>query len=550
MRAVRRSPLAAPPRAVAPLPSLTALLALGALLSLAQSAAAQLIPIKTVPLAEGDQFGFLPSANLAMAGVSIALPDSLLDPFINPGRGGRVQGARFFGSPAFYSLSRNAGSGRTLPLGGVASSGNTFAGFALALQEISPAGPDRNVIFAEPVAFDRAVIAPLQPALPTRSGPKDNKYAFALAGRQFPRLGLSVGGSAFWSGLHAMDGVDMLYPGSASIAQAGQSVDYRLGMTKLLAGNQSMDVLLLHNRFGMTHDVGYSETFWDPTLNRPSSRLRSEHNEDRTNLWGAHLQYQRPLLETRWRIGGIATANVMSHPKIPNYAIMSIPRDPGRSSAYNLGIGVSTTQGPTTAGMDVIYEPIWSYTWADAASPVGTRLGGVIPTGGKTIENRFRFQNAVLRAGLSQDIPIEESDATFRLQAGFEGRHIGYHMHQVDNVQLASRMQRESWLESTFAWGFSVLLPSVELRYRGRQTSGTGRPQVAGSGNVFPNAAAVGTDRNFLIAPSGPLTLDEVYVTTHQFSISLPFHRGATGPQVAQGKGDGDGKGGRKEEHK
>jgi hypothetical protein len=523
------------------------------LLALAQPAAAQLIPIKTVPLAEGDQFGFLPSANLAMAGVSIALPDSLLDPFINPGRGGRVQGARFFGSPAFYSLSRNAGGGRTLPIGGVASSGNSFAGFALALQEISPAGPDRGVIFAEPVAFDRAQILPAQPQPTTSPSAHDNKYAFALLGRQFPQLGLSVGGSVFWSGLHAMDGVDMLYPRSAAIAQAGQSVDYRLGLTKLLPGNQSMDVLLLHNRFGMRHDVGYSETFWDPALNRFSSRLRSEHNEDRTNLWGAHLQYQRPLLDTRWRIGGIATANVMSHPKIPNYEIMSIPRDPGRSSAYNLGLGVSTTQGPTTVGMDVIYEPIWSYTWADAASSVGTRRGDVIPTGGKTVENRFRFQNALLRMGLTQDIPLEEADATLRMQFGFEGRHIGYQMRQVDNVQVSSRMQREAWLESTFSWGFGVMLRSVELRYRGRQTSGTGRPQVAGSGGgVFlaADAAVASGGRNFLIAPSGPLSLDEVYVTTHQFSISLPFHRGATGPQVAQGKGDGEGKGKGKEEHK
>src|SRR3712207_9208274 len=50
------------------------------------TAAAQLISIKTVPVAEGDQFGFFPSANLGMAGLSIALNDTLLDPFGNPAR--------------------------------------------------------------------------------------------------------------------------------------------------------------------------------------------------------------------------------------------------------------------------------------------------------------------------------------------------------------------------------------------------------------------------------------------------------------------------------
>jgi hypothetical protein len=42
---------------------------------------AQLIQIKTVPVAQGDQFDIFPSRNWAMGGVSIALRDQLLDPF-------------------------------------------------------------------------------------------------------------------------------------------------------------------------------------------------------------------------------------------------------------------------------------------------------------------------------------------------------------------------------------------------------------------------------------------------------------------------------------
>src|SRR3712207_7376110 len=37
---------------------------------------------------------------------------------------------------------------------------------------------------------------------------------------------------------------------------------------------------------------------------------------DRTNLWGLHLEYERPLATAGWRVGYLATANRLSHPKI------------------------------------------------------------------------------------------------------------------------------------------------------------------------------------------------------------------------------------------
>ncbi|GEM_PF-5426942 len=41
----------------------------------------QIIPIKTVPLATGNQLLIFPSENLASGGISIATDDALLDPF-------------------------------------------------------------------------------------------------------------------------------------------------------------------------------------------------------------------------------------------------------------------------------------------------------------------------------------------------------------------------------------------------------------------------------------------------------------------------------------
>ena len=56
----------------------------------------QLISIKTVPVASGDQFMIFPSRNLAMGGVSIALDDPLLDPFVNPAKGVHLQNPLLF----------------------------------------------------------------------------------------------------------------------------------------------------------------------------------------------------------------------------------------------------------------------------------------------------------------------------------------------------------------------------------------------------------------------------------------------------------------------
>src|SRR5436190_23231746 len=96
-------------------------LALSALfLMTAPTLGAQLISIKTVPLGQGDQLNVFPSLNQGRGGVAIGLPDTLLDPFRNPAKGGRLSIARFFGSPMVSALANDAGRGRRLPLAATA----------------------------------------------------------------------------------------------------------------------------------------------------------------------------------------------------------------------------------------------------------------------------------------------------------------------------------------------------------------------------------------------------------------------------------------------
>src|SRR5207247_866507 len=206
------------------------------LVALAGPASAQLISIKTVPIAQGDQFDIFPSNNFGMGGVSIALADTLLDPFINPAKGARLGSARFFSAPTVYSISPRAG------------------------------------------------------ARLTRG-----------------------------------HGVELLYAGSAGLKQVGHTLDVRVGLLKEWTGDRSLEALVLLDRFGMRHDVGYLDPVWDPATQRQILRTRLEHNLDRTNTWGMHVQYQRPLTASGWRIGWLATANRMSHPKLPEYELANVP---------------------------------------------------------------------------------------------------------------------------------------------------------------------------------------------------------------------------------
>lgn len=506
---------------------------LAALLFLASPLRAQVIPIKTIPIAQGDQFQLFPANNLGMGSVSIALADSLRDPFVNPATMSRLRGSRFFVSPTLYSLTDHAGGGRSLPVAVLARRSDWYGGLGFVLQQVDPSRPPQQ--FGDVVnlpVFNDAPLPPFPGGGPGFVAPDlrahGNKYAFGMLGRSVPGRNLSVAASALWTNLHALDGVDLMYAGSRRVAQSGHALDLRVGALKEWPGERgarSLEAIVLHNRFMATHDVLYADLFWDPNTQQFSERPRSERNFDHTITWGAQLQYAIPLRAPGWRAGWVATFNRGSHPKIPNYQIASvpgIPRDPGYTYAYNFGIGLSKVLGPSTFGVDAIFEPIRSYTWADAAAPVISFTGDTIPAGGKTIENRFRFSNAMLRLGWGRDFALEGVGKTVGLQLGLMMRNIDYHLRQADNVAVTQRALRTGWLEYTPTWGMSFRFPELEIRYSGRVTKGAGRP-----GGVSPFIPGV---REFTLAggtilavPTGPLNLTDVNTSTHQFSVSLPL---------------------------
>jgi hypothetical protein len=246
---------------------------------------------------------------------------------------------------------------------------------------------------------------------------------------------------------------------------------------------------------------------------RPIERI--EENLDRTNSAGLHAAFTAPV-GNGWRAGTILTVNRKSHPKIPNYDLVNIPRDPGDSWAFNLGAGLGHQRGPLRFGVDVVYEPVWSETWAEAADTVRTVGGTLLQPGDHTVENDFFLSNLHLRLGLGRET------RRWGFQLGLRASSHETELEQWNVITAVRRDQDESWMEWTPSLGAMVRFPDLEIRYAGWITSGTGRPSVnfAIRGD---RAAAAESAADFLIAPAGPLVLQEAHVTTHQLTVRLPL---------------------------
>lgn len=470
-------------------------------------ASAQMIPVKSVPVAEGDQFLLFPSQSLSMGGVSIALDDPLHDPFANPAKGRRLEGIRFSSSPSYYSYLGEGSSemsGRTLPVGTMARQGNVFGGAVLALQELTAPEQQRVVPFRPEVAFRTTLHLEEGGALP-----KNNLYGFGMAGLTVPDTRLSVGASAFAASLSRLGGVSWLYRNGREVEQSGHLQRFRVGATYEWKDGRVADLVALHHRIDMTHTMER----WVVTEDG-NGAFQSHEEYDKTVGWAVRAGYRQPLNEG-WHLGGQLTGNWKRHPKIPNYDLMQIPRDPGSSSAYQIGMGVARERGSARYGLDLIYEPIWSHTWANALEDTETPSGDVVEAGDMTVENFFRFRNARLRMGVHQRIGMID------FSLGLNLHHIRYHLDQEDFVEEFERELDESWTEWTLSGGLGVHLDAFQVRYLGRLKLGTGQPGVTSSRNTAEFAAQRSAD--FVVAPSGPLSLREVTVLTHRVSVLVPL---------------------------
>ena len=471
------------------------LLVLSLALAATATTGAQLVTPKTVPLHQDEQFAIFPSAYAGMAGVSIALDDTLADPFANPALATRVRRGAVFVTPYVHGVSAGHGGGNTLPFGAAGAAGSWAGTMVVALQQIN------------------------QPAT-TIGGipqPASNQYGSFVLARRLEH-GISVGASAYVAGLNAMDDLDLLYAGSDRLTQSGTLRDYRLGFTKDW-GERRFDAVLVTNRTNVSQNVHY--TFYTRDSVNETTRITqfAEDNVDETTIWGAHTQYVQPVGDG-WRVGWLATANRLSHPKIPDYRIQNIPRDPGNTTAFNIGAGASHREGADLVAIDVIMEPMYSRTWGTAANDTAVASGGVLHAGERTVDNRFTFSNVHLRFGASHDFAVSRDSATaWTIQYGLGAYVIKYRLRQDDHVQQTNRIDDRAWTEWTPSIGLSHRTRAFTVRYNYHRTCGPSACIDIGTGDRVTVPASGG----IIAAPAEGRWIEGATVHVHQLMITVPI---------------------------
>jgi hypothetical protein len=483
------------------LPLSAACLVLAPIIGQWANAGAQLVTPKTVPLHQDDQFAIFPSSHPAI-GVSIALDDTLADPFSNPAKATRVRNGAVFASFGSHSLTAGHGGGQTLPVGGLTSVGSWAGGAVFAVQELKQ-GPS----FTQAIS-DRTA---------------SNHYVMGTLAKRVSN-GLSIGASAYVAALGAVDAVDLLYAGSDRIEQSGTLADFRLGLTKDWAQGRRFDFVVVHNRTSLTQDVHY-HTFvrWDTVTHQQVFNDRTDDNLDHTNIWGSHSQFVMPFGEDGFRLGFVATANRLDHPKIPNYQLQSIPRDPGATYAYNVGIGVGRTVGLTTFGIDVIDEPMYSHTWGTAGGDTSVAGFPAVRAGNVTVDNHFDFSNSRIRLGVAQAFPIDTDTSTsWGFELGLDAYSINYHLRQTNYVRGgALRTQDEGWTEWTPSFGLRWRSKALEVRYTYQRTCGPSECADLGFGDKVTVPPA--TTGGIIAAPSSPLTINGGTASMHRLGVVVPM---------------------------
>jgi hypothetical protein len=458
----------------------------------------QLISIQSVPLATGNQFLIYPSKYFGMAGVSVALTDPYESVFINPVSGRFICETTIFCLPTFYKSSDLANFNKSFPIAILHHHGPWYGGLTLSLQELD--SQLKNNTLNSPAG---------QVKLSNSS--RKNHYVHLAFGREMIKATTHIGGSFFWSDLNAIDGLGCLYATSTEVDQEGTILDYRVGISHLFDEKHTLEFLLLHHRFNMIHHVIYANwpvlSFW------PMDGI--DEHKDRTHTWGGHLRYLYPVDGTAWQLATILTLNYKSHPKIPNYELMNIPRDPGNSWAYNIGFGIAKSTDSLSFGIDFIYEPIWSNTWAEANTDTRSTSGKVFHPGDKTVINDFQFYNYYLRAGFSKE------NRVFGLQMGLAIKSVNYRLKQQDHILERWRSAEESWFEWHFTWGLLLKFSNFNLQYQGMATHGLGKPGIDTGGMRELSYAGIKSD--IILAPAGDLTLVETAIITHRFMLSVPL---------------------------
>lgn len=487
---------------------------------LASELSSQWISIRTIPVIASNQTEFQPSLGRGMGNLSIAFDDSLGGHFVNPAKASQLKGITLFTSPSRNSWSNENGravfaaggssfypgaSINSIPFGGFFKSDNYFGGIMVAYQGYTGERSFSNFnTIGRPAGFYQI------DAKKTDVG--NNTYLHGLFGMSIPNTRLSVALSGSWGKFGAIDGVNLLYPGAFDLKQDGEAWEAKFGAVGEMTDGDRLEFVAGRSIYKATHEVGYINFpfFWQNDL--ITNSIRTEINIDETKEWLMYACYLRPINKF-WKVGASLSVNWKDHPKIPNYSLANIPRDPGTSVAYNIGFGANWSNSNSILGFEYIYEPIITNTWAEAGEQMLPPPNQNLPPNFKAIENFFSFYNHIIRIGHQWQSKLEWLDFRFGVQLHF----YKYNMNQNDNIRRTAREFSTDWLEITSSGGLSANLGNIRLMYTVQLVFGNGMVGTASSG-VTPSDAWART-ADFLPAPSAELVVEKITLVTQQLTF-------------------------------
>ena len=337
----------------------------------------QLIPVRTYPVLSEDTYLPLPARYGGMGNVSIALADDQREPFINPAAllSTRARFVSVFVLPRISSWDlrttsldvwtspvdmsavedRQSATNYFAPIGVIQHADRTALGLLAAVHRTT------SRQFEQWSSGSGTVVSP-----PTESSFGANNVALSAAGAAFvPGTSIAIGLGTTLVDVRGIDGIQFLYPNSKTLDIDGKLREYRVGLLMSPLSNDQVSLLAGWNSMEVKQSATYE---WSPT---------PVNNEDKNHTWFGQITYRVPLSQHA-TLGVLGLGNWREHPKLPNYPLSGVPRDPGTTQAYNVGFGFSILASANTLlAFEYVFEPIRCNTWIEALTDL-TGSGGVI----------------------------------------------------------------------------------------------------------------------------------------------------------------------------
>lgn len=467
------------------------------LTTLAATASAQSVPFKTVPEPMTETLP-LPTSNPGLAGISFARDDSLRDPFESPAMGALGPAFQISVAPQFYMDHRRTLEGHSLP---VAMSWNTRGWFGAAALGTKDARDTPNEF--------RNLPWQIRDAAGGVSG--ENRYVAGSFGRVlFGRLAL--GATLIDAEVEIVDGVRRSYPEALSVSQKGTQRTLLLGGLLDAGEGRLLDVAFGQTDVDVIHDV--LEWDWVPSPSGVDGFAPVEHwstYHDRARIDHARIRYRHYVPSLLTQVAAVATVHSREQLESPSFDLVNVPRDPGTSTFYELGLGFQASDGGVADFFaEVAYVPGRARTKTLADTPTNGRDGGLIDTGQALVDHSFRFSNWRVDGG------AEFNHGRVTAQLGIGAREHRFTLDQTDHRNGRRHESRESWMEWAIRAGFAVEVGRVTFGYTAQiQARGLSpcpphsfRTSCYGNTETFPGTGEV-------VAPTSPETLPDFQVFSH-----------------------------------